>query len=142
MKKYQFVLSIIIVAALACGKKLESNSYYDCSKKLSLDSGATANKLIGLWKWTRRECMDNNASSPADKNVRIEFKTDSTFKVIQDTSTITTGTWALSLAESQVFQLQLSEQSVYLYGRILFCEDEVLFNDSFRDGCDHLFIKQ
>ena len=35
----------------------------------------------------------------------------------------------------------LDTQSEYLFGRILFCDNQVLDNDSYRDGCDNLFTR-
>lgn len=138
MKAHLFLL-ITLGFLFACGKKIDINSYYDCNKKQNLDSGATAAKLLGSWKWSKRDCLDNQQSSPANQFVTVEFRADSTFRVRVDTSTVTAGVWKLALAETGIYRLELSKPSVFLAGRILLCNEEVLFNASYIDACDHLF---
>ena len=125
---------------LGCKKKMDISSMHSCHIAQQLDSAGTAWKLLGNWKWEKRDCPGTNQTSPADKNVYAYFQ-DSVFTVKQDTTTLTYGTWKLVQLGSNIYQLEMYPPNLYLYGQILFCEDEVLFNDSYRDGCDHLFGK-
>lgn len=40
------------------------------------------------------------------------------------------GTWKLKLVDINPWGLELSQSSEFLYGKILFCEEQVLFNNS------------
>ncbi|MCS6796138.1 MAG: hypothetical protein NZ516_09260 [Raineya sp.] len=50
-----------------------------------------------------------------------------------------TWNWKLKQVDKNAWKLDLSQPVGYLYGHILLCDNEVLFNN--RDGCDNLFRK-
>lgn len=63
------------------------------------------------------------------------------FTVTENSVVITQGNWNLRVADFDNFELDLNNPSTYLYGRIVLCESQVLFNDSYRDGSDNLFVR-
>jgi hypothetical protein len=139
--KVRYILSfLLVVAAGGCKKKIDIASFNGCHKALNLDSAATAAKLLGTWKWDKRDCPGTPRTSPSDKNVRVTF-VDSVFTVYQDTTTLTLGSWSLVPVDANVFRLEMYPPNVYLHGEILFCDNEVLFSNNYLDGCDHLFFR-
>ena len=102
---------------------------------------AIINKLSGSWIWKTYACGDNGKIHPADKTVKLTFSTNGTFTVNENTSMVTQGTWKIKPEDGTLYGLDLSQSSTYLFGRMLFCGNELLFNDSYVDGCDYLFTK-
>ena len=138
-----FLSFLVIVAGLtACKKdKLDIISFWECNQSQHLDSLAIPGKLIGSWKWSKQSCFWAGKTISANKNIQVTFKNDQTFSVSEDAITLTQGTWKIGKADVSSWGLDLSSPSEYLFGRILFCGNQVLFNDSYRDGCDNLFDK-
>lgn len=136
------LLLIIFSELVSCMKeKLDINHFWQCSMSQNLDLEAISNKLVGSWTWTKQSCFWTNITKSADRNIKVSFNSNETFSVYENSNTLTQGTWKLKQVDGNFVGLDLSSASEYLYGRILFCNNQVLFNDSYRDGCDHLFIK-
>ena len=74
--------------------------------------------------------------------LKVTFDANGNFNVSDKSGIITQGTWTIKLVDVNSWGLELSSPSVYLYGRILFCENSVLFNNKYVDGCDTVFDKQ
>ena len=135
------LLFLTIVASMVSCKKesLDINSFWQCNKLQNLDSTAISSKLLGSWTWTKRSCFGTGKTKSADKNVKVSFDINHTFTVDERSNTLTQGAWKLVQVDGNSWELDLSLPSEYLYGIILFCSNQVLFNDSYRDGCDNLF---
>jgi hypothetical protein len=132
----------ILAAFAACKKdKLDVNLFWNCNQSQHLDTTAISVKLMSSWTWSKQACFGTGNTVAANKNIKVTFRTDHTFSVNENATLLTQGTWKLVQLDSNSCRLDLSSASEYLYGRILFCDDQVLFNDSYRDGCDNLFIK-
>ncbi len=134
------LLCLTIFAGLtSCKKdKLNINSFWQCNQSQNLDTIAISTKLIGSWTWSKQSCFKTKS---ADRNIKVTFKSDRTFSVNENSNVFTQGTWKLMQVDGTSSGLDLSAPSEFLYGRILFCDNQVLFNDSYRDGCDNLFNK-
>ncbi len=135
------LLCLIIISGLSSCKKekVDVNSYWHCNQSQTLDSIAISSKLIGSWTWAKQSCFWTEKTKSADKNVQVVFKSDHTFSVSEGSNTLTQGTWNLEQVDGTSWGLDMSSSSDYLYGRILFCNNQVLFNHSYIDGCDNLF---
>ncbi len=137
-----FIILTLASILTSCKKeKINVNDFLQCSKSQNLDSTAIANKLTGNWRWKKQSCYWTAQTKKADKDVKVIFNTNRTFTVSQNDIIIAQGTWRLKIVDSNMYGLDLSQFSEYLNGRILFCNNEILFNDSYRDGCDNLFGK-
>jgi hypothetical protein len=135
-----FFLTISIVLSACKKDKLDIGSFWDCSKSQSLDTIAISSKLFGSWNWSKQVCGEGAGKTrAADKEIKVTFKTDRTFSVNESATLLAQGTWKLVQVDATSWGLELSSSSAYLNGRILFCDNQVLFNDSYRDGCDNLF---
>ena len=138
------LLCLTIVAGLiSCKKeKLDINSFWQCNQSQNLDTTAISSKLFGSWNWSKQICGDGAGKvKNADKNIKVTFRTDRSFSLDENATSLTRGTWKLKQVDGKSWGLDLSSTSEYLYGRILFCNNQVLFNDSYIDGCDNLFTK-
>jgi hypothetical protein len=127
----------------ACKKeKLDINSFSQCNQSQNLDSTAISAKLIGTWAWSKQSCFDVDGTKKADRNVKVIFSPDGTFQVNENTTALTQGSWmVVQVDRFGSWGLNLSSESEYLYGRLLFCDNQLLFNNSYVDGCDNLFNK-
>ncbi len=134
---------VLIIILFACKKeqKIDNNSIWQCNQSQNLDSTLVSSKLIGTWKCEKRSCFWTNTTELAKKNVIVTFKSDRSFFVTENAVIITQGNWKVVSEDSTSWGLNLSSPSEYLYGRILFCDNLVLFNNSYVDGCDNLFKK-
>lgn len=136
------LLLIIFLIFLSC-KKNNDRTLWECGNSQFLDSALISNKIIGSWVWTKQLCGDGNGNvMTATKNIKITFNSNTTFTVLENSSIITQGNWKLKIVDSNIWGLDLTSSSEYLYGRILFCNNQVMFNDSYKDGCDNVFVKE
>ena len=138
-----FLCLTIIAGLISCKKeKLDINYYWQCNQSQNLDTTAISLKLFGSWKWSKQVCGDGAGEvKNADKNIKVTFRTDRTFSVEENAISLTQGTWKLIKVDGNSWGLDMSSPSEYLYGRILFCSNEILFNERYIDGCDNLFNK-
>jgi len=135
-------LCLVIFAGITSCKKdtLDISSYWQCNKSQNLDSAAISGKLIGTWTWSKQFCGLGGATESANKNITVTFSNNHTFTVNENSNILTQGTWKLIPGGNvDSWQLDMSSPSEYLYGMILFCDNQVLFNNSYIDGCDNLF---
>jgi hypothetical protein len=141
MRLLFIILTLASILTSCKNEKINVNDFLQCSKSQNLDSTAIANKLTGNWRWKKQSCYWTAQTKKADKDVKVIFNTSRTFTVSQNDIIIAQGTWRLKIVDSNMYGLDLSQFSEYLNGCILFCNNEILFNDSYRDGCDNLFGK-
>ena len=116
----------------------EMQRLWDCNTSQHFDPAKLAAKLAGSWKWT--SCSSGTDSRPANKNVIVTF-TSGKFSVTENSTVITRGNWHLKKIDQEILGLDMDTASTYLYGRILLCEDQLLFNDSYIDGGDYYFTR-
>jgi hypothetical protein len=136
------IILILTLILNSCKKEtINLNEFWQCNKSQNLDTIAIANKLTGSWTWRKQSCSSSGKTILADKIVKVTFNSNRTFSLSENAIIVTQGNWKLKIVDSNIYGLDLTPQSEYLYGRILFCNDEVLFNDSYIDGCDNLFCK-
>jgi hypothetical protein len=141
MKPTLLVLAVCLVL-FSCNKGASGNGLlWECDNSQHLDSSAIAAKLTGTWKWEQQRRGSNLEVMMADKIVTVTFNADSTFKVLEDSLVTAQGNWKLVMFSNDMWALDLSAPSNYLYGAISFCNNKVLFTDSYVDGNDNLFEK-
>ncbi|MEK7226030.1 MAG: hypothetical protein AAB221_10135 [Bacteroidota bacterium] len=140
----KFIVSLILVCLClsACKKDIDVISFSECHQAQNLDSAVIYNKLVGSWKWTKQNCFSSGKTTKADKTVIVSFNGNGSFTEMENAAVTAQGTWGLQREDINYWGLSLSQYSKYLWGRILFCNNEVLFNSSYRDGCDNLFERQ
>ncbi len=137
------LFSIICLCLFSCNKKntVDLDSFFDCNASQHLDSAAISNKLAGSWFFSMRFCGSGGSALGIPINVKANFDANSSFTLTDHYGILTQGNWKLKIVDTNLWGLDLTSQSDFLYGRILFCENNVMFNNSYRDGCDNVFYK-
>jgi hypothetical protein len=135
----------ILIGFLSCKKEtfssIDINSMWECNKSKNLDSTALASKLTGSWSWSKQSCAWTGENRSVNRNLKVTFRNNYTLSVTDGANMLTEGTWRIVKLDVNSLGLTTSAQSTYLSGRILYCDTQVLFNDSYIDGCDNLFVK-
>lgn len=141
--RFTFICAAIGVGLVSCKEKdLNLYSYWQCNQAQKLDTTAIAKKLEGSWLWTKQDCALLGKFKYADKKIRVTFRSNRTFSVTENSTTLTQGNWKIKQEDGNSWGLAMSSPSTYLYGRILFCDNQVVFNQSYIDGCDNVFKKE
>jgi hypothetical protein len=141
------LLLITSLVIFSCGKSKEPApaAFLKCHQSQRLDSAAIATKLVGQWSLSSRFCYKTTTVNPLAMLVKVDFTANGSFSVSEKGSVITQGNWKLkSLAlGTDMWELELTFPSDFLQGRILFCKNEVLFNNTYinGEGCDAVFFK-
>lgn len=140
--RFVFMFLVVIVGLTACKEpELSIQSFWDCHHSQRLDSSAISGRLVGSWVWSQQSCFLTRKTTKADKSIKVVFHIDQRFQVFENTTEITTGTWQLKASDSGTWELDLSSTNRYLNGRILICDNQVVFNNSYIDGCDNAFVR-
>ena len=141
MKNVLLLITICLII-LSC-KKNNDRVLWECTNPGFSDSATISNKIIGSWLWTKQLCGDGAGSILiANKNIKITFNTNATFTVYENSTILTQGNWNLKTVDINAWGLHLTSPSEYLYGSILFCNNKIMFNGSYIDGCDNVFVKE
>jgi hypothetical protein len=130
--------------------KKEFNPPYDMGKiweihhQTTWDSLSTANHLVGKWKWNYSFCCGEgwpNETFTNDKNFIIQFFDDGTLEVFENNISQKKSTWYPALEDGHLYGIVVNPTIIQLYGRILFDENGVLFDDAYRDGANNYYIR-
>jgi len=126
--------------------ELITSDFHDCYNSKPWDSASMANQLVGSWKFIEQGCIVN--SQVADE-VIVAFDSLGFFTVSEKSNVVTQGSWKLKMCDknfngvdSTMFELDLDKPSAYLFGVILPCENQVMFWESYTDGCNTFFEKE
>lgn len=139
----QTLLSLTICFLLFSCKKNASNDqlFSQCNRPQLLDSTAISNKIVGSWTLIKQRLGSTGKVEVAKQNIKVIFNSNSTYVVMEDSSTLTQGNWSLKIVLDNMWGLDLTSPNNYLYGFISFCNNQVSFNFSYLDGNDNLFEK-
>jgi hypothetical protein len=77
----------------------------------------------------------------ADLPVEVVFDTAGNY-FINEGDVIKSGTWQLQREGGSYFGLVTTPGNLWFHGRIFFCGNEVLFNNSYIDGWDNVFVRK
>ena len=149
MKKVIVIISFVIAGLIIHSCKKDKSSEIDwkaikeCNNAMHLDTTAVASNLVGKWQlkaWYCGFCTEPGTHNP-DKTVIISFTSARLFTVTENSTIVTQGNWYIGKVDTNNWGLQTSSPSRYLFGYILFCDNQVMFSDSYIDGADNLFDK-
>ena len=144
------LLSVPLIL-FACNKEenfpeppISHTALWDCHHQMAWDSLKTKNALIGEWEWEYIACAWNlkAASYEEFKGLTVEFKPDNTLDVKENGQTIETSNWKVVDGDADLFALSVDTEVAPLFGRILFCENRVVFGGSYIDLCDNYFRRK
>jgi hypothetical protein len=139
------ILSLAICLALfSCEKPetIDPGALLECHQSQQLDSAAISTKLVGTWSFSSGFCYKKKLTNPLTIG-KANFSDNGRFTVADFNGSVRQGTWNLKSLGSNMWGLEMTPQSEYLYGRIVFCKNQVLFDntDVNGEGCYHLFSK-
>jgi len=115
-----------------------------CYQTTTWDSLSIHTRLAGKWEWEYIRCYWNpeNGNYKDFLGLIIEFKQDNTLNVIKNGQTTQTSKWEVVKLNDGFFSLYTTPLVLQLPGKILFCNNRVLFFDSYVDGCDNYFKRK
>jgi hypothetical protein len=115
-----------------------------CNGQRSWDLTSIHDALIGKWQWEFINCYFNpeDANDQDYKNLSIEFKQNDSLEVKVNNQISQISSWYVTRLNDGFFKLTLNPIVLQLPGRVLICDDRVLFYDSYTDGCNNYFKKQ
>ncbi len=140
-----FAISILLIA---CNKEenppINQGDMWDCHHEMTWDSLITRESLIGEWEWEYIGCYWNPEDANDDEfnGMTIEFKEDNTLDVKENGVITQTSNWEIVNGDADLFSIDVDPTVTQLYGRILFCNERVEFNQSYIDGCDNYFKRK
>lgn len=147
----QLLISILFIVMFgACQEKEDPfsmpdmNELWTCNEAENWDEQTLQEALIGEWKWMKSvNPWFPDAPNPADSmTVVIAFHADGNMQFIEEGNTEFTTGWDLVVEDWSLLGVQLDTIATdLLYGRILLCNDILLFNNSYIDGADNYFKK-
>jgi hypothetical protein len=115
-----------------------------CNNQRNWDSTSTHDALIGKWRWEFINCYFNpeDANGQDFKNLSIEFMQNDSLVVKVNNQLSQISSWYVTMLNDGYFKLTVNPIVLQLPGRVLICDDRVLFYDSYTDGCNNYFKKQ
>lgn len=151
MKTLNYPIALILtisILSIACNKEenppISRGDIWECHHERTWDSLSTKEALIGEWEWEYVRCFwsPDDANGNEFDGLTIEFKQDNTLDVKENGQITQTSNWKVVDGDADLFAIDADPAVAQLYGRILFCEDRVEFNDSYIDGCDNYFKRR
>lgn len=122
---------------------IEYNSITECHLKENQFPSQITAAIEGTWVWDKRTCYWSGPQAhTADKHVVVTFNDGGLYKVTEDGKLISEGTWNLVKSTDDFWNINCSEFTQYLHGRVLLCKNELVFYSSYIDGCDYSYKRQ
>lgn len=145
----------IIVAATSCRKEkadqvpaqhtggFNIQEIKDCHSKNNQYPSQIISKLEGTWAWLSYTCYwSADSTFTANKHVVATFSDAGVYRVYENSKIESEGTWKLSQVDNNIWSIITEKPSEYLNGYIWLCNNEVIFQNSFLDGCDYYFVRE
>jgi hypothetical protein len=145
-KKY-LPLSFAFLLASCC--KTEETEYslsefWDCRQQDRQDSAELHQALLGRWEWDFVRCYwtPEKANSHEYRGLQIHIVDPDSLEVLQNRVAIQTSKWKLVPTDGSFYKIEADPPVDPFQGRILRCQNRIVFNASYFDGCDHFFHKK
>jgi len=144
---------LLLATQISCNKEIEIDppakqqppvplpDMVACHGTTAWDSLTIHTNLLGKWEWEYIQCFWNpeDGNNEDFRGMLVEFKPDNTLEVKVNGQITQTSTWKVANLNDGYWGITVSPVVIQLPGRILFCDERVLFNDSYLDGCDNYF---
>lgn len=134
-----------LVGPLQKEAPVSRDSLLQCYTQMNWDSAGIHQALISAtWNWEFIKCYWNpeEANGEEYKAVSIRFLPNDSLEVKTNGQVTQTASWKISRLSDGYFQLSVSPLVYLLPGKIILCENRVIFYDSYTDGCDNYFKKE
>lgn len=152
-QKIRLLIGLFLVLMLmfqGCEDKenpmFDDQAIWECHNENNWNYETTKNNVVGLWEWKYIKCCGETTTpyqnSTESKGLKIEFNSDAS-GVVVDQDMIYEFTWDLGVLvnENGLFEFQTTPSIAQLNGRLLFCDNLMMNNDSYKDGADNFFVK-
>ena len=141
------LLSVPLIL-FACKKEetppISLTEMWDCHSQTAWDSLKTKKALIGEWEWEYIQCAwsPKGPNGYEYKGLTIEFKSDNSLTVKENGQTIQLSNWRVVDGDLGYFALSVDPEVAQFSGRILVCDDNLVFNSSHIELCDNYFKRR
>lgn len=111
-----------------------------CHDERGWDKQSVEQHLIGRWRWIYAKCLEfqEEAEYQIFKGLIIQFFSDQTCEITYNGVSPQTGTYNVAPVDGKHFSIKITPELRALKGKILFCEDELEFNQGI-EGCSNFF---
>ena len=115
-----------------------------CHSETFWDSISVHHALIGQWQWKFIRCYwsPETANGEDYKTLTIEIKENDSLEVKINNQITQSSSWSVTNLNNGYYAITTDPIVPQLSGKVLFCGDDLLFYDSYVDGCDNYFEKQ
>lgn len=120
-----------------------TGSMFECHGREVWDIENVSATLTGTWEWVTMTCLShpidafcNSLSKPV-----LTLRADHTLVYVRDKQTTITSTWDVISSNGTSFSLHTDPTVSGLSGPMYFCDEILMFNLSFADGCDQYYRK-
>lgn len=147
-------LAAMAATGLSCKKDYDGpitmDRLWNCHQRTIPDSATLAKSLVGQWVWDYTKCPekgDKNVDEPNYYGVTLAFHHNQQVDLISFRGAkVQRAAWHLQQQADGLYKLtftpQFTEMPQGLTGRILMCEPNLVFDESYRDACTSFFIRQ
>ena len=147
MKVFFYILLAFLLFTQCHRDMYTHQMLWDCHTQTSLTMDSTERLLVGSWHWIDGDCNIFNFGVPSqrvfDPHVSLHFDSDQTYVMRRANQLVRAGTWTLSKPPNgELYLLDATEPEhsrLLVTGFILFCEDRLEINGSYRGDCDQFY---
>lgn len=146
---YRQALGMLIIflflVLVGCRRNLQTpveiQEVADCYKETDWNANDVHDALIGKWELQFGGLYSTDVPTPPDEQNGkfVEFNSDSLFVYDDEWTLIDSSHWEVVVGDAPLFELELTKYISGLRGRILICDDVVIFNNSYISGTDSFF---
>ena len=120
------------------------DSFADCESSIT-NTDEFRNKLIGNWELKEVTCGLCSGEYPRriKENIRLTFKSDSTFVVVEDSRNLEVGKWEI-LTDEFGSSISVEVEDVYpeyLPGTIGICKNQLFADLTYLDQLGYLYVR-
>jgi hypothetical protein len=127
---------------MSCKKEQHTFDLWNCSNLLMEDSAKLAQQLPGRWSLVSKRCPMMGRNFQNMEGIRLTLQGNGQYILEEYDRMADQGQWTLSPIDQVNWTLTLNLPNQYMHGKVAVCGNQLMFFDSFRDGCDHVFVKQ
>lgn len=143
-----FLFTTLLFTGQGCGDfhypMYNYQSIWKCHYENTWSYETTKNKIVGIWEWKYIICCGETSkpyqNHTESRGLKIEFKADGT-GTLMGRDTVREFTWDIEIKDNDLYGFQSTSPISPLYGRLLFCDNIMMCNDSYIDGADNFFKK-
>lgn len=120
----------------------EINNNLNCYNNSVWTAQQIKENLIGTWKWVYTEnSSSSDGKNTEDIDTRVRFDNDSVLTLLENQSTKFITKWDLVSIDTSFFEIETYTSIYQTTGRIIICDENLIFNGSYDNLSNNYFIK-